>query len=181
MGGLVNDYAPGTVAIATVRGVKGVKVVRVASSLVNAPWVTVERLDGSGAWHYDSDVTDIKPLVVLDLGYHPDQYVHALRWVEHQSGQGYPFIPSPANERNDACWIADQIEAQTRPPRIPEPNGLGAVVANANGHKFVRVADVADGWAHGRQWQRIGGEINAVRNFGWPEINAVKVLSEGLS
>jgi hypothetical protein len=87
------------------------------------------------------------------------------------------------------CWLIGYdpqtfdkaMRSVERYRRPVEPMGVGAVVADARGHKFVRVADRADGWAHGSQWQRIGGDINAVRNFGWLEIEAVKVLCEGLS
>ena len=77
----------------------------------------------------DSTVTDIRPLVVLDLD-DPSGTVASLRegaaddlWT----GEAAACIES----------IADQIEAQPMPPRIPEP-GLWGVVRDATGEEWVR-------------------------------------------
>lgn len=162
------QYEPGTVAsIATEGNSKRVVGIRSDSTGPGCPsWQT-----GHG-YVLDSAVTDVRPLIVLD---EPDFYyetaVPELRAAAREGGRSLRL-----NRILDS--IADQIQAQT--PKPKEPTGLGAVVENTRGYKYVRVADPIDGWAHGRQWQRIGGDINAVRNFGWEEIDAVRVLSEGV-
>ncbi len=117
-----------------------------------------------GHWA-DSVVADIRPLVVLDLGAIdiPD-FLDSLR-----GGLGGDVAEN----------VADQIEGQTRPPKPAEPTGFGALVEDSNGHKFVRVAHPMDAVFEGRSWQRIGGQLNAVRNFQWADIDVVGILSEG--
>jgi hypothetical protein len=141
----MTTYEPGTVAIATVQGVPNVKVVRVEGSLVNAPWVTTEKLPGCGSWHYESDVTDVRPLVVLDLD------------DPSLSGNYGARVANLIDHLRDgtaiAKHLADQIEAQTRPPRIPEP-GWGEKVRSRAGddpktYKWLRYTtnpNVQDQW-----------------------------------
>jgi hypothetical protein len=180
----MSDYAPGTVAIATVNGTKGVKVFRYRDVYGHNRWDSQEPIMGSGSFsvvvHDDKDVTDIKPLVVLDLGHHPAMYVHALRWVEHQSGQGEPFVPSPANERNDACWMADQIEAQTKPPRIPEPGLWGVVSARLTEECQAEncKGPLAGDFIHSTD----GSWRNADTGFGvvWLELDSPTLVREGV-
>jgi hypothetical protein len=128
----------------------------------------VEEVVSGAYWSRDDAVTDLRPVVVLDTEF-PQTVIKHLRFAAER----YPALTTLPG-------LADQIKAQTR-PAIQEPRGLGAVVEDADGHKFVRVADPIDGWMAGRQWQRIGGDINAVRNFGWSDLRPVRVLSEGVS
>lgn len=69
--------------------------------------------------------------------------------------------------------IADQIEPQVSLPKPDEPTGLGAVVEDVEGQFWVRDQR---GW-----W--IGGEQSIGRRSTphWHVVNAVKVLSEGVS
>ena len=114
----MSTYEPGTVAVATVRGVPNVRVMRTTGKGgADDCWLTAEHVQG-WRFHMASDVTDIRPLVVLDLDGVPfaDRLADTLRSI-HMLGSSIPEFLS----------LADQIEAQTKPPRIPEP-GWGAVV-----------------------------------------------------
>ena len=63
--------------------------------------------------------------------------------------------------------LADQIEAQTKPPKPAEPTGLGAVVETDGGVRFVRLPDGI--WTSEDESQP------------WDNVNAVKVLSKGVT
>ena len=67
--------------------------------------------------------------------------------------------------------IADQIEAQTKPPKPAEPTGLGAVVEDAEGVRWVRTPRDPMPWRSAQE------TVMAAR---WVGINAVRVLSEGV-
>jgi hypothetical protein len=114
----MSNYEPGTVAVATVRGVTNVRVFRIRDHHDVVRWVTADNLNG---WlgHHDSDVTDVRPLVVLDLEL-TDAAAAAL-----------------VSDLRECNWraVANQIETQTKPPRIPEPTGFAPVVeAGVNQH-----------------------------------------------
>ena len=71
--------------------------------------------------------------------------------------------------------IADQIEAQTKPPKPAEPTGLGAVVEDAEGVRWVRKGSTT----HGEDWTRQIGD--AWTGNPWNRIDVVRVLSEGVT
>lgn len=98
----MTSYPAGTVAVATVRGVEGVRVMR-----NDVQWSSSRPIAGYVS-HLDTDVTDVRPLVVLDLQdmpMHVSIAVHALREERTLTG----------------AWIADQIEEQMKPPRMDQP------------------------------------------------------------
>lgn len=172
----MSDYEPGTVAVATVRGVKGVRVYRYRSSA----WVSARPVDQT-RFHGDTFVTDIRPLVVVDLD-DPAEFARILRGVampgRPSEGDCKHIINGSISARR-LTVIADQIEAQTKPPRIPEPTGLAAVVKDSNGDKWIRhdsVDDCEDASAC-IPWRRSKWG-NTAR---WDDFHAVEVLSEGLS
>jgi hypothetical protein len=110
----MTEYKPGTVAKATVRGVPDVT----AFAFVAGAWVSAEDV-GDTRVHGPSKVTDVRPLVVLDLDglVRPDTLVN---WFRHNSLCGSIAV---------AESVANQIEAQIKPPRIPEPGLWGVVEA----------------------------------------------------
>lgn len=123
------DYAPGTVAIATVIGVEGVRVSR-----YDGGWARLDDPDQFYSDNFDSQsgvapwVTDIRPLVVLDLGDYSnraDIYLRNLANDDHEAVGG-----GVTPRAKLAHLIADQIDAQTKPPRIPEPGLWGVVEAS---------------------------------------------------
>jgi len=123
----------------------------------------VEEVVSGAHWAFGEGVVNgVRPVVLLDLN---EASVRRVEEVLRAAG---------------LRLIADMVVARPR-PTIPEPTGLGAVVENARGQTFVRVAHPTDGWMAGRAWQRIGGEINAVRNFDWSDLQPGRVLSEGVS
>lgn len=138
----MSDYPAGTVAVATVRGVKGVRVVRVDRGGLNEwsasfHWLTPEPVQET-EYHRDEHVTDIRPLVVLDLNDAPwvgpgtiPNLLREFARTDHYGG----LAPRRVGATN---WLADQIEAQTKPPRIPEPGPWGVVEAAVDGTKVRR-------------------------------------------
>ena len=121
----MSTYEPGTVAVATVRGVPNVRVMRCGPK--QPFWMSPEyEGDDQGSdrqWrmHSDREVTDVRPLVVLDLAQIDE--IAATTW--HEVTGNLLRTDSPT-----AICIADQIEAQTKPPRIPEPGLWGVVEAH---------------------------------------------------
>ena len=125
----MSTYEVGTVAVATVRGVEDIQVVRLVGSL----WYSAVVVGGEGGhFHDNSQVTDIRPLKVVPEGH---------------------IVLDPEDERVEAFlankwWagtvhsIAVLIREQVAPPRIPEPD-WGVIVR------------AADGDSRGRlRWQR---------------------------
>lgn len=73
--------------------------------------------------------------------------------------------------------VADQIEAQLVPPKPDEPTGLGAVVEDADGQKWVH-----RGRGFMTAWTRAAETVDDGfgRALPWSDIAAVRVLSEGV-
>ena len=131
----MSTYPAGTVAVATVKGKPNVRVMRSAPFRNTPNWASSVSVDGNW-WFRDDEVTDVRPLVVLDLDEQPfpksglEEFLRNLR---------YGTIAKD--------WLADQIEAQTKPPRIPEP-GLWGVVEAKYGDTPVRTfVRERDGWS----------------------------------
>lgn len=110
---------PGTVAVATVRGVPNVRVFCYRVRSGECQWDSAERVHGSIS-HGDADVTDVRPLVVLDL----DASERAA--LRKRALESFDFH----------CVTVRAIEQQTKPPKPAEPTGLGAVVED-DGRKWV--------------------------------------------
>ena len=118
----MSTYERGTVAVATVRGVPNVRIAFADADDTRYQWFVIS---GDAAdWVPNDAITDINPLVVIHNGDWPS-LIRLLR------ESGFDSLP-------------DQIEAQTKPPRIPEP-GLWGVVEAGHEHlgtgrsEFVRV------------------------------------------
>ena len=158
----MSEYEPGTVATATVRGVPNVRIVR-----GDGHWAVAANIDDSFIDRHSAGlVTDVRPLVVLDpedIDTTPQETIpYLIRALRASDSDGYgPTLR----------MLADQIEAQTRPPKPEEPTGLGAVVEDTEGERWVRLdSDMYPWFAQGS------------RDFSaWEHIDAVRVLSEGVS
>ena len=107
-----------------------------------------------------SRITDVRPLIVLDLEDHGR--VNASNLAQVLREDGYPRL-------------ADQLEAQTKPARIPEPMGRGAVVTDGSEFHF--------------PWTRFSGskdqnEGNWINEDGlvqqWSKISDPTLISEGV-
>lgn len=161
----MTTYAPGTVAMVSVRGGPLVRAFRDGDPAISG-WSLSERV-ASSVWVDEDLVTDVRPLVVLDL---EPGIVATLNDAERLMVPGQPNAIRLARLR-------EQIEAQTRPPRIPEPLGLGAVVEDDEGRRWVRYPRHGGG----TPWLWSDASENVKHLSAWSAINAVKVLSGGVS
>jgi hypothetical protein len=134
----MTDYKPGTVAKATVRGVPDIRVVRGPNGWFDLSEGRIPSLHSDGP-----DVTDVRPLVVLDLDESEGGGRLLPRWLRNNVSEVERASISPTPIGKDMRWLADQIEAQTKPSRIPEP-GLWGVVRAAR-----REVDGSATTAHG--------------------------------
>ena len=117
---------------------------------------------------------DVRPLVVLDLEDREqtarlaDLFCEA-RWCHTKSGDSDECDPLTRSAMREA------LAAFVKPPKPAEPTGLGAVVEDENGDKWVR-------WCQqhrsGRVWKHsfATGEYHS-----YADIAAVRVLSEGVT
>ena len=154
----MSTYEPGTVALATVNGEPGRRVVLDP----NGDWFTCDGGDlvwgGGSEFAERLELSDVRPLVVLDIG-SPRELAKVLR-------------------RDKYDHLADQIEAQTRPPKPEEPTGLGAVVEVAHGvYQWARAVRIGNGFA---PWFYTDSSGNGGTRK-WDDLNVTRVLSEGVS
>ena len=110
---------------ATVRGVANVTVLIRATGYGFTP----DYIAGVGSFAPD-EITDARPLIVLDTN-----ALSARNIAQILRSSGY-------------AGIADQIEAQTKPARIPEPLHWGSKVRSSTGRTFV----LLDIGSLGRRW-----------------------------
>jgi len=128
-------------------------------------------------------VDEPRPLVVIDLSEQPASTDPAGRTEAHhlidmlrETAENF-FVPDAAAL---ARKVADQIEEQVgaRVTKPAEPMGLGAVVEDAIGDLWFRMAIKNHTWA-GEVWQR--QHNSGDRWSTWDTIAAVRVLSEGVT
>lgn len=155
----MTDYKPGTVAKATVRGQEDVLVMRDDAD----NWLSGECFRG-GHVHGDLVVTDVRPLVLLDLE-KAGSHLHP-----NEMARGGVVTMLLDTGSRVARNIADQIEAQTKPPRIPEPGLWGVVEAWTDGIPIRR-------WVHHEEdrWVCDTGER---RN--WEALSDPTLVREGV-
>jgi hypothetical protein len=174
----MSDWKTGTVARATVRGVRDLLVMRTSGTRGGDDiWLTALHV---GGWrsHTHADVTDVRPLVVLD----PDEI------ATPEENAGLPAGPeiakclrklAEADARSSwrarvAVRIADQIEAQTQPPRIPEP-GVYAIV-RASGCGLTECEWVNEGTF----WTSLGGDPRPHTTV-WANLKDPVLVREGVA
>jgi hypothetical protein len=117
----VSSFKPGDVCVATVRGVPKVRVFHYEYDGVRG-WCSDEQVEGETD-HAEYVVTDIRPLVVLDFGQWFPEYVAKFpAWLRSKGAD--------APSGSLLSYLADQLEQQTKPPRIPEPGLWGVVGAD---------------------------------------------------
>jgi len=151
----MSTYEPGTVAVATVRGIEGVRVMRVVGNYSSAQWASA---DGDGpCLHEPKDVTDVRPLVVLDLD--EADFHWAVKVLREPGIQAI----------GTRIRIADQIAAQIK-PKIEEPKGWGAVVEDDTGHYWTLYAPEAGAWINYSEGKCL-----------WSGLTPVRVVSEGVT
>jgi len=105
-----------------------------------------------------------RPVIVIDPE-DRDAMVQAAVWA---------VIPKDVERLH--AYRAEQMQVALRsllaPPKPPEPQGLGAVVRDADGHIWVRIGD--------GDWWRRPYDGARHRNALWQDIDAPEVLSEGV-
>lgn len=147
-------YQPGQVAIATVRYVEDVRVFRYPP-IGGDRWISEKRIEGA-ITHSDREVTNIRPLIVIDIGAaNPGNREVAIANILRALRRAGTTVSCRA--------LADQIEEQTR-PAIEEPTGLAAAVLTAEGRTFIRTSATDFPWVdadnpreNAYQWDRHGG------------------------
>jgi hypothetical protein len=167
----MSDYRPGTVAVATVNVRRGgkdedrtMRVVRFAAGWAHCSIPDEFWMDSEGR------VTDIRPLVVID----PEDCEQVERLMRTAFPHG--IFPAAADEMQRGL----REFANPTPPKPEEPTGLGAVVEDAEGERWIRV-DWTNPWCRAKPQKRNGGEGLVHRShLPWERIAAVKVLSEGV-
>ena len=169
----MTTYEPGTVAVATVRGVPNVRVMR-SGGCDGWGWVTADKVE---TWrvHEDRLVYDIRPLVVLDTSV-PNSGRAIGVWVrecaEYLRGNGQTA------KARVLAGLADQIEAQTKPPRIPEPGLWGVVQATVayEGSTYdARFVNHDGANAAHKSWHDAGGKW-----WNWSELIDPVLIREGV-
>jgi len=163
-------WAPGTVAVATVWGVPNVRVIAYHDDFGDWHWFSSIRA-GAGRFHEPDQVTDVRPLVVLD----PEKFSGHLS-DSYEDGVETAIQCLRETGSRVAGLLADQIEAQTKPPKPEEPLGLGAVVEDAEGQVWVRFKT-----AEIRPWRRNWPGDDVWSSEFFSDIDAVRVLSEGVA
>ena len=155
----MSEYEPGTVAVATVRGVPH----RVLRSRDDA-WLTV---DGT---LYDDQVTDIRPIMVLDPEDREqckavfDAQWRAVDIIRDQQGGGGGV------DLVDALQMGLGLLLNPSPPKPAEPKGLGAVVETPGGLYVRSDVETCNPWRG----------PNGIP-FEWDDLDGpVRVLSEGV-
>ena len=173
----MSAYAPGTVAMVTWRNAEpgegpGVRI-RVAQGETDAPYAS--RRDawwGPNGYLTDDSVTDVRPLVVLDLN--ETQLRVVVRRLLSAAAEDDAADSHPGRgltTSNAYRKAATQIETQMGPPKPQEPQGLGAVVEDVAGDYWVRTGE--------RFRKCTGPGRGSFRPY--YEIDAVRVLSEGVT
>jgi hypothetical protein len=154
----MSAYAPGTVAM--VETPHGPTVCTMAAPDYHSKSAHWHVASSSGYWLADG--LDARPLVVIDV--EPGD----LRCVVQNLRTRADYMRHIDAPATDALLrgVADQIEAQTRPPKPEEPTGLGAVVEDAEGQKWLRDYD--------GYWRQRGLTAK------WARVGAVRVLGEGV-
>ena len=170
----MTDYKPGTVAVATVRGIEGTRIFRTGWP-ARGKWIVAETSLPKTLWLDPSDVTDVRPLVVLDPENPSLRYfVQSWKSVAPQEESGTETTVRAAR------YIADQIEAQIKPPRIPEPGWSEKVLAHTlddpTPREYVRFT-ISRNQFSTRQWYGHGGS-QAQR---WDDLIDPVLVREGVA
>lgn len=161
----MTDYATCTVARATVRDVPEVLVMKAVRG-----WHLGHGVPGfPGTWQdeaSDEDVTNIRPLVLLDL-----DFPLVLRLLKEIRDTIDP-IDDLSGLQGVVKTLVREIEQQTR-KFTKEPVNIGAIVLDQEGASWVRVSNARAGvpvWVC----------ASRVMPLHWDQLDVVEVISEGV-
>jgi hypothetical protein len=150
------EWKPGDLALVTYhQGFKDAEVVMRADDRSSREWISPSVVRGSRL-RPDVWVSNARRLVVVD----PEDREQVARLRRHLAD-----LVSMSQLREALNDYAN------RRPEIEEPTGLGAVVEDENGCRWVRC---------GGRWDRDDGNAVAL-SCDWVDVDAVKVLSEGVT
>lgn len=165
---MTREWKVGDLAETTHQGRKSVALVVAGASCSNTHPSTPHWHGATGGWNPLSDTNcTYRPLVVIDpeRGNLGQAIAEALDFPE-------------GSLLGDAVIAAtkDVLDSLVAPPKPDEPQGLGAVVEDEGGRRWVRVEPegIAVAWT-----SHVRGEIP--KEYSWPNIAAVHVLSEGVA
>lgn len=157
-----SEWPEGTVAVATVRGHKGVRVLRTRSGIWLHPPINSYEEGALQSATADYRVADVRPLVVID----PEDLVQVKRLSDLCQRE------RSRNSTNAASMLVALHKFASPTPAIEEPTGLGAVVDDAEGRRWVRVNE--KWWNH---WE--SADPTAYLSRQYADLNVVRVLSHG--
>lgn len=177
---MIREWKPGDVALARIKP-------KVDGRDVTGGWSPVIR-DNTGSWAsgaamgrevFDRDIIEIRPLVVID----PADREQMERLLDAHNKAEQEAACKGGECGSGSCWIdimrgTFREFAAPKPPRPDEPQGLGAVVEDAEGYAYIRihVRDDID-----FSWSVVDEAANkGFRMWKWADIDVVRVLSEGV-
>lgn len=157
------EWNPGDVAMVTKSNGNTTPAVRTRDHKGTDLWVAI----GIDHWITDGPHITARPLVVID----PEDAEQVSRLCsllgKHHGAHSAVDL--------DLDFVSSQAalrEFADPKPRIEEPRGLGAVVRDSSGLKWIRVTNTPGTFP----WLRDGYGVE-----GWSNIDAVEVLSEGVT
>jgi hypothetical protein len=167
-----HEWKPGDVVTATVDGRENVRLVAGWSRYEpRLRWCEMSPRWGDGdddeCWFMPSQVTDHRPLAVIDP--EDEDTLRRIGDLLVAEDRGY----------DDESW--QDLQAALRefaaptPPKPDEPQGLGAVVEDAEGARYSRV-DGDDEFP----WAKSPVDAWQIECFAWHEFAAVRILSPGV-
>lgn len=120
----------------------------------------------------DSRVTNVRPLITID----PESREEVERLAEAWRSQTHATLGTePMSLDAYRMQAALREFASPTPPKPEEPTGDGAVVEDANGYRWVRIASQGES-PDSPPWRHRGHSARF-----WASVKAVKVLSEGVT
>ena len=154
---MTREWKPGTVAMLQYRNYSP------AVALFDGGaqrWTDAEGATFDG----DEDDLTITPLVVIDP--EDDEQIERLAALYNSAA-----VQSVGTEPLQAAL---REFANPTPPKPDEPTGIGAVVEAVYDNRFVRID------RGNKAWRRVG-DIDPSATCSWEDIDAVRVLSEGVT
>lgn len=117
--------------------------------------------------------------ILLDLGEATPDAATSVEWLRNAARDLGRMDDYQSSRVNFITWLADKIEAQIPKPKPAEPTGLGAVVVDVEGARWI--AHEPDPGRHGNPHRWVSAGYGGRVRLPYAAIDAVRVLSEGVS